>query len=178
VPFVPIAERDARSRAIPDRVSGGKSVPKISPFLWFDGQAEEAMNLYVSIFPNSEILNVARAGDSEPASSVTCRIGGLEIMGFNAGPQFKFNEAISFFVNCADQAEVDYYWDKLLADGGEPSRCGWLKDRFGLSWQIIPDAMSEMLGDSDREKAGRAMQSMFTMAKIDIAAMRKAFDGS
>jgi predicted 3-demethylubiquinone-9 3-methyltransferase (glyoxalase superfamily) len=143
---------------------------KIAPFLWFDNQAQEAMRFYTSIFKNSEIL-------SENPMSVVFRVEDQEIMGLNAGPEFKFNEAISFFVSCEDQAEVDEYWNKLIADGGEESRCGWLKDKFGLSWQIIPKALGQMLGSEDREKANRAMQAMLKMSKIIVADLEKAYEG-
>ena len=150
---------------------------KIAPFLWFDDQAEEAMHYYCSIFKNSEVLNVM-PGPGGKAMGVTFRLEDQEIMGLNAGPQFKFNEAISFFVNCDDQAEVDYYWNKLTADGGEESRCGWLKDKYGLSWQIIPRQLGELFGDADREKAGRAVQAMLQMNKIDVSELQRAFDGA
>ena len=152
-------------------------MPKISPFLWFDGKAEEAMNFYVAIFPNSKVVSVMRPGEGAPAMSVTFQLDGQEFMGLNAGPQFAFTEAISFFVNCETQPEVDELWEKLIEGGGEPSQCGWLKDRFGLSWQIIPRALGEMLGDKDHQKAGRAMNAMLKMQKIDIKTLRQAFDG-
>jgi len=149
---------------------------KITPFLWFDTQAEEAMNLYVSIFKNSKVLGVT-PGPNGRAMSVSFELEGQEFIGLNAGPQFKFNEAISLYVNCNTQAEVDELWEKLTSNGGEESRCGWLKDKYGLSWQIIPTALGEMLGDPDREKADRAMQAMLQMNKIDIQGLKKAFDG-
>ena len=148
---------------------------KITPFLWFDTQAEEAMNFYVSIFKNSKVLGVT-PGPNGRASSVSFELEGQEFVGFNAGPEFKFNEAISFFVDCEDQKEVDELWTKLTADGGEESMCGWLKDKYGLSWQIIPKGLGEMLSDSDPVKAQRAMQAMLQMHKIDIAALRQAFE--
>jgi predicted 3-demethylubiquinone-9 3-methyltransferase (glyoxalase superfamily) len=149
---------------------------KITPFLWFDTQAEEAMDFYVSVFKNSKVLSVT-PGPNGIAQTVNFELEGQEFIGLNAGPQFKFNEAISFFVSCKTQAEVDELWEKLTADGGEESRCGWLKDKYGLSWQIIPTALSEMLGDPDPEKAGRAMQAMLKMNKIDIQGLRQAYDG-
>ena len=149
---------------------------KITPFLWFDGQAEEAMRFYVSIFKNSRVIGVS-PGPNGAASSVSFELEGQEFVGFNAGPMFKFNEAISFFVNCETQAEVDEFWAKLT-DGGEESQCGWLKDKFGLSWQIAPAALKEWLEDPDREKADRVMQAMLAMQKIDIAALRRAYDGA
>lgn len=150
---------------------------KISPFLWFDTQAEEAMNLYVSIFKNSKVLGVT-PGPNGRAMSVNFELEGQEFIGLNAGPQFKFNEAISFLVSCNTQAEVDELWENLTADGGEEGNCGWLKDKYGLSWQIIPSVLSELLGDPDREKAGRAMQAMLQMKKIDIQGLQQAFDGA
>jgi predicted 3-demethylubiquinone-9 3-methyltransferase (glyoxalase superfamily) len=149
---------------------------KITPFLWFDNQAEEAMNFYVSIFKNSRVLGVT-PGPNGIAQSVTFELEGQEFIALNAGPQFKFNEAISFFVNCETQAEVDELWDKLTAEGGEESMCGWLKDKYGLSWQIIPTALGELMGDPDPEKAGRVVRAMLNMKKIDIQGLREAYDG-
>jgi predicted 3-demethylubiquinone-9 3-methyltransferase (glyoxalase superfamily) len=148
---------------------------KITPFLWFDDQAEEAMKFYVSIFPDSKIGDVMRHDGK--VMTATFHLAGQEFMVLNGGPQFKFTEAISLFVNCETQAEVDRLWSKLTADGGEESMCGWLKDKYGLSWQIIPNALGEMLSDEDGEKAGRAMQAMLQMRKIDVAGLRKAFEG-
>lgn len=144
----------------------------ITPFLWFDDKAEEAMRFYVSIFRNSRVLSVS---PGPPVASVTFELDGQEFMAFNAGPQFTFTEAISFFVNCETQEEVDELWDKL-SDGGEQGRCGWLKDKFGLSWQIIPSALGEFIQDKDAEKAGRVVRAMLTMSKIDIAGLKKAYD--
>jgi predicted 3-demethylubiquinone-9 3-methyltransferase (glyoxalase superfamily) len=149
---------------------------KITPFLWFDTQAEEAMNLYTSIFKNSKVLGVSRGPDGK-AQSVNFELEGQEIVGFNAGPEFKFNEAISFFVDCKDQAEVDELWNKLTANGGEESQCGWLKDKFGLSWQIVPAALSRYLSDPDPVKAQRVMQAMLKMRKIVIADLDRAYAG-
>jgi predicted 3-demethylubiquinone-9 3-methyltransferase (glyoxalase superfamily) len=149
---------------------------KITPFLWFDTQAEEAMNLYVSIFKNSRVLGVT-PGPNGTAMSVNFEIEGQVFIGLNAGPQFKFNEAISFLVNCKTQEEVDELWAKLTADGGEEGQCGWLKDKYGLSWQIIPIALTELLSDPDAEKAGRAMRAMLQMKKIDIQGLQRAYDG-
>ncbi len=156
---------------------------KITPFLWFNTQAEEAMNFYVSIFKNSKILNISRLpeGTPGPAGQVisgTFQLEGQEFMALNGGPEFQFNESISFFVHCENQAEVDDLWNKLTADGGQESMCGWLKDKFGVSWQIIPNALGEMFGDPDGAKAGRAMQAMLQMRKLDIATLKKAFDGN
>ena len=148
---------------------------KITPFLWFDGKAEEAMRFYVSIFRNSRVLSVS-PGPNGKAMSVTFELEGQAFMALNGGPEFKFTEAISLFVSCTTQEEVDDLWAKLTADGGEESRCGWLKDKYSLSWQIIPTALMEMLGDPDPEKAGRAMEAMLTMSKIDIKALQGARD--
>ncbi len=145
---------------------------KITPFLWFDTQAEEAMNFYVSIFNNSKVINISRIGDG-PVFSTTFELDGQTVMALNAGPQFKFTEAISFFVRCETQAEVDDLWEKLTA-GGEESQCGWLKDKFGLSWQIVPNALDQALGNPDPEKAQRAMQAMLKMKKLDIEALLNA----
>ena len=149
---------------------------KITPFLWFDTQAEEAMNFYTSIFKNSKVLGVT-PGPNGRAISVNFELEGQEFIGLNAGPQFKFNESISFLVDCKTQAEVDELWEKLTADGGEEGRCGWLKDKYGLSWQIIPTALNEMLSDPDPEKAGRAMQAMLEMNKIDTEGLQRAYNG-
>ncbi len=149
---------------------------KITPFLWFDTQAEEAMNLYTSVFKNSKVLGVSRGPDGK-VQSVNFELEGQELIGFNAGPEFKFNESISFFVHCKDQAEVDHYWNKLTADGGEESQCGWLKDKFGLSWQIVPAALSRYLSDPDPVKAQRVMQAMLKMRKIIVADLDRAYEG-
>ena len=148
---------------------------KITPFLWFDDQAEEAMNFYVSVFKNSRILGVT-PGPNGKAMSVNFELEGQEFIGLNAGPQFKFNEAISFFVDCKTQEEVDELWEKLTFDGGEESMCGWLKDKYGLSWQIIPSALGQMLSDPDPVKAQRVMQAMLQMRKIDIEGLRQAYE--
>ena len=152
---------------------------KITPFLWFDGKAEEAMNFYSSIFKNSKIGRITRYGDAGPGPkgavmSGTFQLDGQEFMALNGGPQFKFTEAISFFVNCETQEEVDELWEKL-SDGGQKSRCGWLKDKYGLSWQIIPSALGEMLGDKDPEKSRWVMKAMLQMDKIDIKGLEQAY---
>ena len=149
---------------------------KITPFLWFDTQAEEAMNFYVSLFKNSKVNSVSR-GPEGNAFIVSFELDGQEFMGLNAGPQFKFNEAVSMFVNCEDQAEVDYFWNALIANGGEESMCGWLKDRFGLSWQIVPTRLGQLMGDPDPVKAGRVMEAMLKMRKIVVADLQMAYDG-
>jgi predicted 3-demethylubiquinone-9 3-methyltransferase (glyoxalase superfamily) len=148
---------------------------KIIPFLWFDGQAEEAMNYYVSIFKNSKVLSVNRAGEGGPVISVTFQLDGQQFQALNGGPQFKFTEAISLFVNCETQEEVDELWEKLSA-GGEKSRCGWLKDKYGLSWQIIPTILGKLLGDPDPAKAQRVMGAMLQMSKIDIKTLQLAYE--
>lgn len=154
----------------------------ISPFLWFDDQAEQAAEFYVSLFPGSRIVSVSRYPEGSPgpagqAMSVTFELDGLGLQALNGGPAFSFTEAISLFVRVETQEEIDRLWDALTADGGEPGRCGWLKDRWGLSWQIVPPVLFELLGDPDPERAGRAMQAMLTMGRLDIAALRAAADG-
>jgi predicted 3-demethylubiquinone-9 3-methyltransferase (glyoxalase superfamily) len=155
---------------------------KIVPFLWFNDQAEEAMHYYVSIFPDSKVLNVSRYGDAGPGPKGTVmtanfQLAGQEFIALNGGPEFRFTEAISLYVKCQSQAEVDELWQKLSA-GGEPGPCGWLKDKYGLSWQIIPTQLGEMLQDPDPEKASRVMTAMLKMSKIDLAGLRRAYDGA
>jgi predicted 3-demethylubiquinone-9 3-methyltransferase (glyoxalase superfamily) len=147
---------------------------KIITFLWFDNQAEEAMNFYTSLFKNSKIDSIIRNGDA--VMSGNFQLDGQQFIALNGGPHFKFNEAISLFVNCETQQEVDELWEKLT-DGGAESRCGWLKDRFGLSWQIVPTALGELMQDKDAEKAGRVMQAMLQMNKIDVEGLRQAYAG-
>ena len=149
---------------------------KITPFLWFDTQAEDAMNFYVSVFKNSKVGSIQRQGPDGPVFSVTFELDGQEFMGLNAGPQFKFNESISFFVHCENQAEVDEYWNKLIADGGEESMCGWLKDKYGLSWQIVPKQLGELMGDEDPVKAKKVMEAMLKMKKIIVADLKEAYE--
>jgi predicted 3-demethylubiquinone-9 3-methyltransferase (glyoxalase superfamily) len=149
----------------------------VSPFLWFDGTAEDAARLYVSIFPNSTVTNVSTHPETGDVFGVEFELDGIEFRALNAGPMFTFTEAISFFIRAETQTEIDYYWDALLADGGEESRCGWLKDRFGLSWQVIPPVLGELISSSDTAAAGRAMQAMLGMNKIIIADLQAAFDG-
>jgi predicted 3-demethylubiquinone-9 3-methyltransferase (glyoxalase superfamily) len=156
-------------------------VQKITPFLWFDNQAEEAMNFYTSIFKNAKIGNVSRYGEGGPGPKGSVMVASFELDGMhftalNGGPQFKFTEAISFYVSCESQDEVDHYWDKL-SEGGQTQRCGWLKDKFGVSWQIIPSALPKLMSDPDRAKAGRVMQAMLQMKKIDVAKLQQAYDG-
>ncbi|TJY44082.1 VOC family protein [Cohnella pontilimi] len=156
-----------------------KKVQKITPYLWFIDQAEEAINLYVSVFNDSKIVSVTRFGEQGPGPagqlmSATFELEGQPFMALNGGPQFKFNEAISFFVSCETQQEVDELWTKLTADGGEEGRCGWLKDKFGVSWQIVPTVLNELMQDQDAEKSNRVMQAMFTMNKLDIERLKQA----
>jgi predicted 3-demethylubiquinone-9 3-methyltransferase (glyoxalase superfamily) len=157
-------------------------MPSITPNLWFDGQAEEAAKFYCSIFPNSRIVRISHyteAGPGEPGSVllVDWELDGKRFTGINGGPEFTFDEAVSFLVSCADQAEVDYYWERLLEGGGEESVCGWLRDRYGLSWQVVPTAFEDMMSDRDTSRVTRAMQAMLTMRKLDLAALQAAFDG-
>lgn len=148
---------------------------KITPFLWFDKEAEEAMNYYVSVFKNSKIYNISRDPNGK-VFTVAFELEGQDYIGLNAGPAFKFNESISMFVNCEDQAEVDYFWGALSAVP-EAEQCGWCKDKFGLSWQIIPRQLNELMNDPDREKAGRVVDAMLKMKKIIVADLQKAYDG-
>lgn len=146
---------------------------KITPFLWYDTQAEEAMNHYVSIFKNSKVLSVNRAGDK--VMTVTFELDGQQFIGLNAGPQFKFTEAVSFLVNCETQEEVDQFWEKL-SQGGEQGRCGWLKDKFGLSWQIVPSALSRLMSDPNPKKSRAVFDAMMKMNKIEISDLQRAYD--
>jgi predicted 3-demethylubiquinone-9 3-methyltransferase (glyoxalase superfamily) len=157
-------------------------MPPIVPNLWFDTQAAQAAELYVSVFPNSRVLGTTRygeAGPGEPGTVMTVEfeLDGQRFVGINGGPQFPFTEAVSFQITCADQAEVDHYWDALTADGGHEGQCGWLKDRFGLSWQVVPDGMDDVLNDPDPARAQRAMQAMLGMTRIDVEALRRAAKG-
>jgi len=154
---------------------------KITTFLWFNGQAEEAMHFYISIFKNSKVLSVTRYGDAGPGPkgsvmSATFQLEGQTFYALNGGPQYTFTPAISLFVSCETQAEVDELWQKFL-QGGRPNRCGWLQDKYGLSWQIIPSALGKMLGDKDPQKANRVMQAMLQMDKIDVKRLQQAYDG-
>jgi predicted 3-demethylubiquinone-9 3-methyltransferase (glyoxalase superfamily) len=159
---------------------------KITPFLWFDGQAEDAVNFYTSLFKNSKIGRILRyteevaKNSGRPVGSVLTiefEIEGQKFVALNGGPLFKFNESVSFVINCETQEEVDYFWEKLTADGGEESQCGWLKDKFGLSWQITPTVLIEMLHDKDPEKAERVMKAMLEMQKIEISKLKAAYGG-
>ncbi|MCQ6956767.1 VOC family protein [Mucilaginibacter aquariorum] len=155
---------------------------KITPFLWFDNNLEEAIEFYSSVFKSfeaGEIRRFSKAGPGPEGSVMTANftINGQEFTGMNGGPLFKFTEAISFVIDCKTQDEVDYYWEKLSADGGQKVECGWLKDKFGLFWQVTPTILIEMLGDSDREKAARVMQAMMQMKKLDIKGLQDAYEG-
>ena len=156
---------------------------KITPCLWFDGNAAEAAAFYTSLFPNSKVTSVHRSPADTPSGpkgmvlTVDFTIDGRTFIALNGGPDFKFNEAISLSIDCDDQAEVDRYWDALIANGGEPSVCGWLKDRFGVSWQVVPRRLSEMYASSDRAAAQRAMEAMLKMVKLDVAELERAFAG-
>lgn len=160
---------------------------KITPYLWFDSQAEEAAEFYTSIFKNSRMGHISRYGKEGheihkrpegSAMTVSFEIEGMEFVGLNGGPVFEFNEAVSFHITCESQEEIDYYWDRL-SEGGDPraQQCGWLKDRFGVSWQVVPRALHQMLGDPDTTKSQRAMKVMLQMKKFDIDALQRAFDG-
>lgn len=162
------------------------SKQKISPCLWFDGKAEEAAKFYVSIFPNSRIVHTSHYGEAgkeqhrqKPGSVMTVafELEGQSFLGLNGGPMFKLTEAVSFIIYCETQAEVDHYWNALTADGGQPSQCGWLKDKFGLSWQVTPTKLLDMVTSDDKAKSGRAMGAMMTMKKIDIAKIEAAYEG-
>lgn len=153
---------------------------RITPFLWFDGTAEEAMNLYVSVFRSSKVVNVSRYGDAGPGPkgsvmSATFELEGQRFHALNGGPMYRFTPAISFMVNCETQAEIDEVWAKL-SHGGEEQPCGWLKDRFGLSWQIVPSILGRLLGDPNPNKAGATMQAMLQMKKLDIGMLQESFD--
>lgn len=158
------------------------AMQKITPFLWFNDNAEEAMLFYVSVFPDSKILSESRWGPGGPVPAGTLmsariRVAGQELMLMNGGPRHSLDEAFSLFVNCETQAEVDQYWTTLTANGGREDQCGWLKDRYGLSWQIIPHQLLDLMGDKDPARAGRAVQAMLSMRKIDIAKLQAAADG-
>ncbi len=154
---------------------------KITPFLWFESQAEEAARYYTSIFKNSRLTSITRFPEGTPmpagtVMTVTFELDGQEFGALNGGPEFKFNEAISFYVHCQDQAEVDYFWERL-SEGGEEGQCGWLKDKFGVSWQIVPTALGELMGDPDPVKANRVTQALLQMKKLDITALQRARQG-
>jgi predicted 3-demethylubiquinone-9 3-methyltransferase (glyoxalase superfamily) len=172
---------DRRSLNVDSLSRKESTVQKIVTNLWFDTEAEEAANFYTSIFKDSEIVNVSHYGEAGPRPAgmvltVTFRLYGQEFTALNGGPEFKFNEAMSLLVNCESQDEVDEYWERL-SEGGEEGPCGWLKDRYGVSWQIVPTVLEEMIQDEDRERADRVMKAMLQMGKIEIAALQEAYDG-
>jgi len=156
---------------------------KPTPFLWFDGRIEEAVEFYTSVFPDSKVHQVERYPEGSPGGAAgqvmmaSFSLNGQEVMALNGGPTYQLTPAFSFFVLCEDQTEVDRFWDALI-EGGEPSQCGWLVDRFGLSWQIVPTALGRLLGDADQERAGRVMQAMLGMVKLDVAGLQAAYDGA
>jgi predicted 3-demethylubiquinone-9 3-methyltransferase (glyoxalase superfamily) len=156
---------------------------KITPFLWFDNNAEEAAQFYTSVFKNSRILSVSRYGDAGPGPKgsvmvVSFQLEGQQFTALNGGPLFKFSEAFSFVVSCENQQEIDYYWNKLTSGGGQESQCGWLKDKFGFSWQIVPTALGKLMSDKDPKKANRVMQALLQMKKLDLATLEQAAAGS
>jgi predicted 3-demethylubiquinone-9 3-methyltransferase (glyoxalase superfamily) len=157
-------------------------VPRITPFLWFENQAEEAVNFYTSIFKNSKIGKTLRCGDAGPGPkgsvlTMSFEIAGQQFTALNGGPHDKFNDSVSFVVHCQSQEEVDFYWDKLTADGGKEVQCGWLKDKFGVSWQIVPDKLFDLIDGQDGEKSARAMQAMMQIVKLDVNKLQAAYDG-
>jgi predicted 3-demethylubiquinone-9 3-methyltransferase (glyoxalase superfamily) len=157
-------------------------VPKIVPNLWFDTEAEEAAEFYCSVFPNSKITSVSHYTEGSPGEpgtvmTVSWELDGNPFVGINGGPQFQFSEALSLEIRCADQDEVDHYWEKLIDGGGSEGQCGWLKDRYGVSWQVVPGGMEEVFADPDPKRAERAMQAMLQMTKLDVGALRRAADG-
>jgi predicted 3-demethylubiquinone-9 3-methyltransferase (glyoxalase superfamily) len=149
---------------------------KITPFLWFDGQVEEAINFYTSVFKNARISDVQRMNGQ--VFTAIFELEGQQFYALNGGPQFKFNESVSFFIRCKDQQEVDYFWDALIAGGGKHSQCGWLKDKFGLSWQVVPEGFEAVMHNPDPVKAKRAMDAMMKMSKLDLAALKAAAEGN
>ncbi len=156
----------------------------VTPCLWFDGNAAEAAAFYISIFPDSRVDDISRAASDNPSTpagevlTVTFTINGTTFVGLNGGPQYSFTEAVSFMIDCEDQAEVDHYWDALVEGGGEHGQCGWLKDRFGVSWQVVPRQLGEYLGGPDPDGRERAMQAMLEMQKLDIERLRAAYEGA
>jgi len=168
---------------LPVQAGGEEKMPKVTPFLWYDTQAEEAASYYVSVFKNSKVKAVSRYGEAGPgpkgsALTVSFDLDGQDFIALNAGPKYKFTPAVSFVVNCESQEEVDYYWDKLLAGGGRPDRCGWLTDRFGLSWQVVPTVLGKLIADKDPRKSERVMKAMLQMQKMDIGKLESASRGA
>jgi predicted 3-demethylubiquinone-9 3-methyltransferase (glyoxalase superfamily) len=157
------------------------SAQKVTPFLWFNGNVKEAVDFYTSVFKNSKIISISPLPDGVPGRndkviSATFEVNGLTLMALDGGPAFSFTPAISFYIHCATQEEVDYYWEKLSAEG-EEVQCGWVKDKFGISWQVVPDVLGKLLGSADRVKSGNAMKAMLKMKKLDIAELERAFEG-
>jgi predicted 3-demethylubiquinone-9 3-methyltransferase (glyoxalase superfamily) len=151
---------------------------KVTPFLMFNDQLEAAIAFYTATFPNSEVLNVARTGKDGPVTSAEFVVGGQRFMGYNGGSHFSFSEGFSLFVDCADQAEVDAYWDKLVKAGAKPTACGWIKDPFGLSWQIIPRRFTQLIGDKDPRKVKAVVEAMMKMVKLDVAELERAYNAA
>ncbi|MCB0133292.1 MAG: VOC family protein [Caldilineaceae bacterium] len=151
---------------------------KVTPFLMFNDQLEAAIDFYTRTFPDSDVRHVARAGADGPVMSAEFVVGGQTFMGYNGGPHFKFSDGFSLFVDCVDQAEVDAYWDKLVAAGATPTQCGWITDQFGLAWQIVPRRFMELIGDEDPAKVQRVMAAMLTMVKLDVATLERAYEGA
>ena len=154
------------------------TMTSIKPCLWFDNRIDDAIEFYTTTFKTAKVTNISRSAPDQPAFTAEFELEGQKFMALNGGPQFKFNEAVSFFVTCADQAEVDYFWDAMTKDGGEESQCGWLKDKFGLSWQIVPKQLFETMGGPDATGRERAMQAMLKMRKLIVADLQKAYAGS
>jgi predicted 3-demethylubiquinone-9 3-methyltransferase (glyoxalase superfamily) len=174
---VPARSRQLNAKPLgEDPNKGGLSMSKVTPFLMFNDQLEAAMEFYSATFPDSEIRNVARAGEDGPISSAEFVVGGQRFMGYNGGSYFSFSEGVSLYVNCADQDEVDEYWDKLVKAGAKPTQCGWIKDPFGLSWQIVPRRFTELIGDRDPRKVKAVMEAMMTMVKLDVAELERAYN--
>lgn len=171
----------ARKRRAARKTIWTNSTQKITPFLWFDTRAEEAAKFYCSIFKDSKILGLSRYGEGGPmpkgtVMGISFRLDGTEFKALNAGPHYKFTPAVSFFVNCKNQREVDTYWEKLLSGGGKPVQCGWLEDKFGLSWQIVPVQLGQLLGDKNKKKAANVMAAMMQMVKLDVRKLQEAYD--
>ena len=167
---------DTRPSVTITRDDGESAMTKVTPFLMFNDQLEAAMEFYTATFPDSEIRNVARTGKDGPITSAEFVVGGQVFMGYNGGPYFTFSEGVSLYVDCEDQAEVDEYWDKLVKAGATPTQCGWIKDPFGLSWQIVPRRFMELIGDKDARRVKAVMEAMMTMVKLDVAALERAYN--
>jgi predicted 3-demethylubiquinone-9 3-methyltransferase (glyoxalase superfamily) len=166
---------DTRPSVTITRDDGESAMTKVTPFLMFNDQLEAAMEFYTATFPDSEIRNVARTGKDGPITSAEFVVGGQVFMGYNGGPYFTFSEGLSLYVDCEDQAEVDEYWDKLVKAGATPTQCGWIKDPFGLTWQIVPRRFMELIRDTDARRVKAVMEAMMTMVKLDVAALERAY---